>query len=136
MVTPASDIIVRDFHVSNSTVEVLLVSIYLLGFAIGPLVISPLSEVYGRLWIYYVTNVCFLALTLGCAWAPNIGAFMAFRFLAGCAAVAPLTIGGGTIADVIPPEKRGAAMSGFILGPLLGPVSFRSLLFLGHSTHP
>jgi MFS family permease len=45
-----------------------------------------------------------------------------FRFLAGCFGAAPLTIGGGTIADVIATEKRGAAMAVFALGPLLGPV--------------
>ncbi|KAL8949780.1 MAG: hypothetical protein Q9222_004142 [Ikaeria aurantiellina] len=44
-----------------------------------------------------------------------------FRFLAGCAGSAALTIGGGTIADVMPPEKRGKALSLFVLGPVAGP---------------
>ncbi|KAL9033315.1 MAG: hypothetical protein Q9214_007573, partial [Letrouitia sp. 1 TL-2023] len=44
-----------------------------------------------------------------------------FRFLAGCAGSAALTIGGGTIADVMPPEKRGKAMAVYVMGPVLGP---------------
>ena len=45
-----------------------------------------------------------------------------FRFMAGCWGVSPLTIGGGTVADIMIPEKRGAAMSIWALGPLFGPV--------------
>lgn len=44
-----------------------------------------------------------------------------FRFLSGCFGAAPMTIGGGTIADMILLEKRGASLSVFALGPLLGP---------------
>lgn len=41
-----------------------------------------------------------------------------FRFLAGCFGVAPVTIGGGTIADLMKPEDRGAAMSIWAMGEL------------------
>ena len=51
-----------------------------------------------------------------------MGMLIAFRFLAGCAGAAPLTIGGGSIADLMVAEKRGGAMAIFALGPLLGPV--------------
>lgn len=47
--------------------------------------------------------------------------FLAVRFIAGCAGSAPLTIGGGTIADVTTPSQRGVAMGLFSLGPVLGP---------------
>lgn len=45
-----------------------------------------------------------------------------FRFLAGCFGTAPIVNGGGTIADIMPPEKRGGAMAVWAIGPLLGPV--------------
>jgi MFS family permease len=51
-----------------------------------------------------------------------MGMLVAFRFLAGCAGAAPLTIGGGSITDLMLPQQRGAAMAIFALGPLLGPV--------------
>lgn len=51
----------------------------------------------------------------------DVGMFFAFRFITSCAGSAPLTIGGGTVLDVIPQEKR-AALAMFAVGPLLGPV--------------
>ncbi|KAH7022093.1 putative MFS transporter [Ilyonectria destructans] len=120
--SPAAAKLVVDFSITNSTMASLTVSIYLLGFALGPLVIAPLSELYGRLWIYHICNVVFLAFTIGCATSKNLASFLICRFLAGCAGAAPLTIGGGTIADLVPVEKRGAAMAAFGIGPLLGPV--------------
>jgi MFS family permease len=94
----------------------------MLGFAIGPLVLAPMSELYGRMWIYHICNVCFLAFTIGCAVSPSLGPFLACRFLAGCAGAAPMAVGGGTIADITPIEQRGKAMAAFGLGPLMGPV--------------
>jgi len=93
-----------------------------LGFAVGPLVVAPLSEVYGRLWVYHVCNVCFLAFLVGCATSRNIGTFLACRFLSGCSGAAPVAIGGGTIADLLPPEERGKGMAIYGTGLLLGPV--------------
>jgi MFS family permease len=45
-----------------------------------------------------------------------------FRFLAGCFGSAPLTLGGGTIADLMPAAKRAKAMSVWVMGPTVGPV--------------
>ncbi len=46
-----------------------------------------------------------------------------FRFLAGLAGSAPITNGGGTIADLIAQDGRGAAMAPFGIGAMLGSVS-------------
>ncbi|KAF2736394.1 MFS general substrate transporter [Polyplosphaeria fusca] len=122
MFAPGALLLVSEFGITSSTVGSLTVSIYILGFAVGPLVLAPLSELYGRLVIYHVCNAVFIAFTLGCALASNTGMFLAFRFLAGCAGAAPLTIGGGSIADMFAPEHRGAAMGAWAAGPLIGPV--------------
>lgn len=114
--------IAEDFKMTGMTVATLAISIYLLGLALGPLVISSLSEMYGRLVVYHSCNVLFLAFIIACAVSQSTAQFIVFRFLSGCAGAAPLTIGGGTIADVIPVEKRGLAAALFGLGPLLGPV--------------
>ncbi|KAH6959616.1 major facilitator superfamily domain-containing protein [Ilyonectria sp. MPI-CAGE-AT-0026] len=119
---PAAADLAHDFSITDSKIMVLTVSVYMLGFAIGPLLVAPMSELHGRFWIYNICNVCFLTMNIGCAAAPNLGGFLACRFFAGAAGSAPVTIGGGTIADVTKPETRGKAMAGFALGPLLGPV--------------
>ncbi|KAF9634361.1 hypothetical protein BFW01_g5256 [Lasiodiplodia theobromae] len=122
MFAPGADQMLAEFKETNTVVAQLSVTIYLLGFVVGPLVVAPLSELYGRLWIYHICNAIFLGFAIGCALAKNMPMFIVFRFITGCAGSAPLTIGGGTVADVMPQEKRGAAMAVFAMGPLLGPV--------------
>ncbi|KAI1390884.1 MFS general substrate transporter [Hypoxylon trugodes] len=121
MFAPGAAQLAEEFHITNSTVTTFTVSIYVLGFMIGPVILAPLSELYGRFAIYQICNVIYFSFTLGCALSKNVGMFLAFRFIAGCACAGPLTIGGGTIADVTFQQSRGKAMSAYILGPLLGP---------------
>ncbi|ETN39020.1 uncharacterized protein HMPREF1541_07062 [Cyphellophora europaea CBS 101466] len=122
MVAPGIPLIMRDFNLSNETIGSFIVSIYVLGYAVGPLFIAPLSEVYGRLPVYHTCNFFFFIWTLACALAPNVGGLLAFRLLAGLAGSCPITIGGGSIADLFSQSERGAAMALFALGPLFGPV--------------
>jgi multidrug resistance protein len=84
-------------------------------------IIAPLSEVYGRMPVYHICNVFYILFTIACALAKDLKMLIAFRFLAGCWSITPLTIGPGTIADMTTVEKRGTAMSLWALGPLLGP---------------
>jgi MFS family permease len=57
---------------------------YLLGFAFGPILIAPLSELYGRLYIYHACNLGYLVFTIACALATNMEMLIVFRFFAGC----------------------------------------------------
>jgi multidrug resistance protein len=103
--------------------DVLIIqSVYLLGFAFGPLLIAPLCEMYGRLPLYTACNILFVVFSIACAVSHDLSQLIAFRFLMGCAGVAPLTIGAGTIADIMPVESRGKAMAIYAMGPLIGPV--------------
>jgi multidrug resistance protein len=122
MVAPGVPEILHDFNTTNETIGAMVVSIYILGYALGPLFIAPMSEVYGRLITYHVNNILFVVWTIACALAPNVGSLLAFRVLAGIAGSCPITIGGGSIADLFKQEQRGGAMALFALGPLMGPV--------------
>ena len=122
MVAPGILGILKEFGSTDTTLGSFVVSIFVLGYAVGPLVIAPMSEIYGRVPVYGVCNALFVVWTLACAFAPNLGALLVFRFFQGVAGVCPQTIGSGTISDLIPAEQRGAFMSAFSLGPLLGPV--------------
>ena len=110
------------FGVTSNILSALVVSIYLLGFALGPLIIAPASEMYGRFMIYNVCNAFFVIFTVACALSNSMGMLIAFRVLAGIAGSSPLTLGGGTIADIFPREQRAGAMAVWSMGPLLGPV--------------
>ncbi|KAI1206469.1 MFS general substrate transporter [Annulohypoxylon truncatum] len=121
MFAPGIPGIMVEFHSTSSTVATFLLSIYILGFAFGPLLVAPLSEIVGRQPLYVVGNIVFVLFTVGAALSNSIGMLMAFRLLMGLAGSIPITIGSGTIADIMPIEKRGRAMSLWSLGPLLGP---------------
>lgn len=112
----------RDFHSSSLELAAFVVSVYILGFAFGPLVIAPMSEIYGRVIVYHICNVCFIAFLVGCALAPNLNAMIVFRFFSGVFGACPVTNGGGSIADMVPQERRAAAIAAFTVGPLLGPI--------------
>lgn len=86
MFAPGAALLADEFHITSSTVVTLTVSIYLCGFALGPMFIAPLSELYGRLVIYHACNVVYIGFIIGCALGKDTAMFLAFRFLAGCAA--------------------------------------------------
>ena len=126
MLAPGVQLVMEDFDTSSETFATFVVSIFVLGFACGPLLLAPLSELYGRVVVYNTTNVLFLGFIILCAVSQNPSMLLAFRFLSGFAGVATITIGSGTIADIMPQEKRGKALSvwsvGTILGPTVGPI--------------
>jgi MFS family permease len=87
------------------------VSIFLLGYAVGPLVLSPLSEIYGRYVVFISATLWFCVWLIGCALAPSIETLVFFRFMSGLGGSACQTIGGAIIADVFPVSERGSAMA-------------------------
>ncbi|KAI1470870.1 MFS general substrate transporter [Daldinia caldariorum] len=121
MFAPGIPGIMVEFHETSTTISTFLVSVYILGFAFGPLLIAPISEIFGRRPLYIYGNILFVIFSVGAALSTSIGMLMAFRLLMGLAGSVPMTIGSGSIADLMPIEKRGRAMSAWALGPLLGP---------------
>ncbi|KAG7420710.1 Efflux pump FUB11 [Fusarium oxysporum f. sp. rapae] len=113
--------IIRDFHLSEE-VATLGISLFVLGFALGPLLWAPLSEVFGRQLLFIGTYAGLTIFNAACAGAPNGASLLVFRFLAGSFGSSPLTNAGGAIADMFPPHQRGLAMTLFVAGPSLGPV--------------
>lgn len=122
MLAPGVPLILEEFKVNNNQLATFVVSVFVLGYATGPLFIAPMSELYGRTIVYHVCNILFMIFTIACAISENMGMLVAFRFLAGFAGVAVLTCGSGSIVDLMPREKRGRPMACWSLGPLVGPV--------------
>lgn len=113
--------IMADFNVSQE-VATLGVSLFVLGFAIGPLLWAPLSELFGRRVLFFTTYACLTAFNAGCAGAQNMWSLLIMRFLAGSFGSSPLTNAGGTIADMFDADQRGLATAIFAAAPFLGPV--------------
>ncbi|KAF2642488.1 MFS general substrate transporter [Massarina eburnea CBS 473.64] len=126
MLAPAVTVVSEEFHTSSTLFPTFVVSIFILGFASGPLVLAPLSEIYGRVPVYHTANLLFIVFIVGCAVSQSASMLLVFRFLSGFVGVATIAIGPGSIADVMPRERRGRAVSiwavGTILGPMIGPI--------------
>ena len=111
MLAPGVQLVMKDFNTSSTTFATFVVSIFVLGFACEPLLLASLSELYGRVIIYNITNVLFLSFIILCAVSQNQSMLLAFRFLSGFTGVATITIGSGTIADIMSREKRDKTVS-------------------------
>lgn len=120
ILSPGISSLMIEFDESNAIVGAMTVSIYLLGYVVGPVFLAPLSEIYGRRPILLAANIFFCCWQIGCALAPNITALIIFRFFTGVGGSGCLTLGGGVIADMFRPEQRGLAMSMWTVGPLFG----------------
>ncbi|GJP94089.1 multiple drug resistance protein [Aspergillus niger] len=119
------DQVIEHFNIGTE-VATLGVSLFVLGFAIGPLVWAPLSELIGRQLVFFVSYMGLAVFSAGATGSKNPWTIIILRFFAGSFGSSPLTNAGGLIADVFPAEQRGLAMSVFagspFLGPTLGPV--------------
>jgi MFS family permease len=104
----------------NSTESVMALSIYLLATAFGPLLIGPLSEIYGRAPILHTSNVWFLVWNIVCGFAKTKETLIAARFMAGFGASAIYALAGGVLGDIWRPEQRGKSLGVYLLIPLLG----------------
>ena len=113
--------ILETFHASQEVIT-LGVSLYVLGFAIGPLLWAPLSELYGRQLMYFITYGALTAFNAGAAGSKNIWTLLILRFMAGAWGSSPLTNSGGVIADMFGAKERGLALSIFATAPFMGPV--------------
>ncbi|KAJ5666446.1 uncharacterized protein N7477_008894 [Penicillium maclennaniae] len=110
--------IIAQFGVEEEIV-ILGVSLFVLGFAIGPLIWAPLSEIFGRRHIFTFSYMFLTAFNAGAAGSQNIETLIILRFLAGCFGSSPFGNAGGTIADMFPASQRGIAVSPTI-GPIIG----------------
>lgn len=119
----ASGVVAKDFHVESEELLVLPVSIYLIGYILGPMIFAPLSESYGRKTIMICTFVLFTAFVMASALSPNFAALVIFRLFAGIGASTPVSVIGGIYADLYNTARaRGFAMSAFMAGTAWGPL--------------
>lgn len=119
MVAPALTAISKEFGVTKEIEASLMLSIFVLAYAIGPLFLGPLSEMYGRVIVLQLSNLMYLFFNLGCGLARSKTQMIVFRFLSGLGGSAPLAIGGGVMSDLFNAEQRGKAISIYSLAPLL-----------------
>ncbi|OAK98192.1 MFS general substrate transporter [Phaeosphaeriaceae sp. SRC1lsM3a] len=123
---PGTSLTLEEFDTTSRTIGTLMISIYVLGYAVGPLFLAPLSEMYGRAVVINWSTAFFNAFLLGCSLAPNMPALIAMRLLAGIGGSAVMTIVSSCIGDVFRVHERATA-SAIVIGtpsisPVMGPI--------------
>ncbi|KAF9447358.1 MFS general substrate transporter [Macrolepiota fuliginosa MF-IS2] len=122
LMAPGLPALAQKYHITNSTVSAMTLCIFLLANALGPLVLAPMSEMYGRTWVLHGGNLLSAIFHLACGFAPNVEVFITFRFLSGLSGGAPVACGAGSIGDLFTERDRASAMAIYSLGPLIGPI--------------
>lgn len=92
MVAPALSTIATDLKIQNEVELEMTLSIFVLAYAIGPLFLGPLSEMFGRVIVLQVANLFYLVWNIACGVARTRGQLIAFRFLSGLGGSAPLAV--------------------------------------------
>lgn len=88
-----------EFGVSEE-VSLLTITLFVVGFGIGPMAFAPLSEIFGRRPVYAVTLAVAVVFTIPGALARNIETLLITRFIAGVAFSAPMSLVGGTLVSL------------------------------------
>ncbi|KAG2055312.1 MFS general substrate transporter [Suillus hirtellus] len=112
----------QTFHVSHE-VTILGISLYVIGLGIGPLLIGPLSELYGRNVVYQASYVFFFIFTFPVVFAPNIAVFLVFRLITGFCGSTFLSVAGGSVSDMFPDSSIASPMAVYTISPFIGPVA-------------
>ncbi|KAL6703841.1 Cercosporin MFS transporter ctb4 [Coniothyrium glycines] len=115
-----------EFGVSTELMVGAGTSMFMVGFAVGPIIFGPLSEHFGRKGPLLIGYLGFAILQLPVAEAHAVSTIFIFRFLQGVFGSAPSAVLSGTLADIWTPQQRGFAMpavgSFLMIGPILGPI--------------
>ena len=92
MVTPALEDIGDQYDIPEGFARALVLSIFLLGFAQGPFVLAPLSELFGRVKVLQWANLIYLVFNTVCPFAKTKEQLYLFRFLSGIGGSAPQAV--------------------------------------------
>jgi multidrug resistance protein len=120
MFTPGIAQIADDLNTTETTV-IGATTGFVCMLGIGPLLLAPLSETFGRRKIYLFCFSIFALLQIPTALAPNVGCLIAVRSVSGFFGSVGIANGGGTISDMFIPDQRAGVFGWYLLGPLLGP---------------
>lgn len=121
----AREVTARELGVSQE-VMTLGTALFVLGFATGPVIFGPLSELYGRQMTFFIGYAVFFIFQIPVGVAQNLQTIFICRFFGGVGASAAPAIVGGYLADIFDPVRRGLPVAVFaaatFFGPILGPV--------------
>jgi DHA1 family bicyclomycin/chloramphenicol resistance-like MFS transporter len=134
MYLPALPALGRVLHASASMTQLTLTS-FLIGFAVGQIVLGPISDATGRRLFLIAGPAAFVATSLACAVAPNAPVLVAARLAQGFVGAAGMVCARAVVSDYYRGDeaaRRFGLLSAIsLLGPILAPAMGAGLLQLG-----
>jgi DHA1 family bicyclomycin/chloramphenicol resistance-like MFS transporter len=128
---PSFPAVAHDFHASDAAVQLTLTATSI-GFAVGQLLVGPLSDKVGRRTPLLIATAVHVIASVGVAFAPNIEWLTALRLLQGIGAAGGGVVATATVRDLfgglplVRMLSRLALVTG--LAPILAPVIGSQLL--------
>lgn len=120
----ATSFVAAEYNVS-SEIGLLGTALYVLGFAFGPSLWAPLSELRGRRFPIVVSMFGFTVFSIACATGKDIQTILICRFFSGFFGACPLAVVAAVFSDMFDNRTRGTAITLFSMavftGPLLAP---------------
>lgn len=120
----ATLVVANQYNVSGE-VGLLGTTFYVLGFAFGPTLWAPLSELRGRRFPLVLSMFGFCCFSIATATAKDIQTILICRFFAGFFGACPLAVVAAVFSDMFDNRTRGTAITIFSMavftGPLLAP---------------
>ena len=120
MFTPGISQVAEDLQCSEKAV-IATTTGFVIMLGLGPLLLAPFSETFGRRQLYIWCFCIFTLLQIPTALAPNVGVLIAARTISGFFGSVGIANGGGTISDMYEPSQRAGIFGWYLLGPLMGP---------------
>lgn len=111
--------LIEHFH-SSQEVILLGVALFVLGFAVGPLLFGPMAHLIGFRPVYIGTYICFTAFAFGAAEAGNIQTLIIMRFLSGVFGSSSLNNVPASIGQYVAPALQGKFMIFYALSAFGG----------------
>ncbi|KAI9150116.1 Lactose permease [Paramyrothecium foliicola] len=96
------------------------ITLFVAGFGFAPMILAPMSEVYGRYWVFVGSGIVFFFGTLGCAVTDNYAAMLVSRFITGSGASVYATLTGGVVGDLYHKQNRNTPMALYSLSIMIG----------------
>ncbi|KAM0344095.1 hypothetical protein ACHAPU_007816 [Fusarium lateritium] len=123
--SPPSRAMAKDIGASH-TATLVGITTFCAGFAVAPMALAPISEIWGRRPVFILAGFVFVISQAVCSVMPNLAGMLIARFFVGVGGSVFSSVVGGVIADLWEKEERNTPMalfSGFVLfGTGLGPL--------------
>ncbi|KAF7327899.1 Benomyl methotrexate resistance protein [Mycena kentingensis (nom. inval.)] len=122
--TPSIPGLMVEYNISL-THATLGLTLYVLGYGIGPMFLSPLQElpILGRNPVYMLGLLLFVGFQVPTIYAKNIETILAMRFLTGFFGSPALATGGASMGDIFPGSQLAYVLGIWALGAVAGPIT-------------